>query len=116
MEQTAGSPMAFGHEIGHHAHGLFPGGVLVAEEPWQHAQAVARTAALGIKAILDGVAEGGAASNSFSQLASDMISHPEQVARLRAALLAYCRRDTLATIVVHRALARLAAGRKTRLG
>jgi len=42
----SGSPMALGHEIGRHAHKLFPGGALVAEEPWQHAQAVARTAML----------------------------------------------------------------------
>ena len=45
-EPDAGSPLAMGHEIGRHVHKLFPGGVLVAEEPWQHAQAVARTAAL----------------------------------------------------------------------
>jgi len=45
-QASAGSPLAVGHEIGRHAHRLFPGGVLVAEEPWQHAQAVARTTAL----------------------------------------------------------------------
>ncbi len=45
-EPDAGSPLAMGHEIGRHAHKLFPGGVLVAGAPWQHAQAVARTAAL----------------------------------------------------------------------
>ena len=45
-EAPAGSPLAVGHEIGRHAHRLFPGGVLVAEEPWQHAQAVAHTTAL----------------------------------------------------------------------
>jgi hypothetical protein len=28
------------------AHGLFPGGVLVEEPPWEHAKAVARTGAL----------------------------------------------------------------------
>ena len=45
-EPPAGSPLAMGREIGRHAHRLFPGGVLVDEEPWQHAQAVARTTAL----------------------------------------------------------------------
>jgi len=45
-QAPAGSPLAVGHEIGRHAHRLFPGGVLVAEEPWQHTQAVARTTAL----------------------------------------------------------------------
>ncbi len=45
-EAPAGSPIAVGKEIGQHAHQLFPGGVLVAEEPWEHAAAVARTAAL----------------------------------------------------------------------
>ena len=46
LESPAGSPLAVGNEIGRHAHELFPGGVLVTEEPWQHAEAVARTAAL----------------------------------------------------------------------
>lgn len=32
-----------GAEIGRHAHELFPGGVLVDEEAWQHGQATART-------------------------------------------------------------------------
>lgn len=45
-EPPAGSPLAVGFEIGRHAHELFPGGVLVTEEPWQHAEAVKRTAAL----------------------------------------------------------------------
>ena len=45
-EPPAGSPLAVGYEIGRHAHKLFPGGVLVAEEPWQHEEAVARTAML----------------------------------------------------------------------
>lgn len=59
---------------------------------------------------LDGIAGGRAASASFLQMATGTVSHPEQVARLRAALLAYCRHDTLATVEVHRALVRLAAG------
>ena len=41
-----GSPMDIGQEIGRKAHLLFPGGVLVSEAPWEHAEAVARTAAL----------------------------------------------------------------------
>ncbi len=41
-----GSPMEVGHQIGIKAHLLFPGGVLIDEEPWAHAAAVARTAAL----------------------------------------------------------------------
>jgi hypothetical protein len=45
-EPAPGSPMDVGQEIGGKAHLLFPGGVLVGEEPWQHAEAVARTAAL----------------------------------------------------------------------
>ena len=35
-----------GHEVGRLAHGLFPGGVLVTEEPWQHGEAIERTRAL----------------------------------------------------------------------
>ena len=46
LEAQAGSPLAVGNEIGRHAHRLFPDGMLVTEEPWQHAEAVARTAAL----------------------------------------------------------------------
>jgi hypothetical protein len=45
-EPAPGSPMDMGAVIGTKAHLLFPGGVLVTEEPWQHAEAVARTAAL----------------------------------------------------------------------
>ena len=45
-DPPAGSVVAMGHEIGRKAHLLFPGGVLVDEEPWQHAEAAARTAAL----------------------------------------------------------------------
>lgn len=56
-EPDAGSPLAMGQVIGRHAHQLFPGGVLVAEEPWQHAQAVARTAALMADAAVPAVFE-----------------------------------------------------------
>lgn len=45
-EPEPGSPAAVGIEVGRHAHKLFPGGVVVTEEPWQHDQAVRRTKAL----------------------------------------------------------------------
>lgn len=41
-----GSPMDVGNIVGHGAHSLLPGGVEVTERPWEHAEAVARTAAL----------------------------------------------------------------------
>lgn len=41
-----GSLQDIGHDIGSKAHLLFPGGILVSEELWLHAEAVARTAAL----------------------------------------------------------------------
>jgi hypothetical protein len=45
-EPVPGSPLDLGQEIGRKAHLLFSGGVLINEEPWRHAQAIARTAAL----------------------------------------------------------------------
>ena len=45
-EPILGSAEDVGLEIGRMAHLLFPGGVLVEERPWEHAAAVARTAAL----------------------------------------------------------------------
>ena len=57
---------------------------------------------------LEGVADGGAASAAFLQLASGYLTVPEEVDQLRSALLAYCQRDTLAMVEVHRALTRLA--------
>jgi hypothetical protein len=45
-DPAPGSPLDMGQVIGTKAHLLFPGGVLVTEEPWQHAEAVVRTAAL----------------------------------------------------------------------
>ena len=45
-DPAPGSPMDIGQEIGTKAHLLFPGGVLITEEPWQHTEAVVRTAAL----------------------------------------------------------------------
>jgi len=41
-----GSPFELGQEIGRKAHVLFPGGVEVTEQPWAHAEALARTKAL----------------------------------------------------------------------
>src|SRR5262245_51525601 len=45
-EPAAGSPLDFGREIGRKARLLFPGGVTIDAEPWEHASAVAETAAL----------------------------------------------------------------------
>ena len=45
-EPESGSIEAVGLEIGQMARLLFPGGVLVEEPPWEHAEAVARTTAL----------------------------------------------------------------------
>ena len=45
-EPAPGSLLDIGQEIGRKAHLLFPGGIEVTEEPWEHAQAVARTATL----------------------------------------------------------------------
>ena len=60
-EPPPGSPMDIGREIGRKAHLLFPGGALIDEEPWQHAQAVARTTALmtdeRVPAIFEGAFE-----------------------------------------------------------
>jgi Domain of unknown function(DUF2779) len=57
---------------------------------------------------LEGIADGAAASAAFLELASRHLTVPEEVDQSRAALLAYCQRDTLALVEVHRALARLA--------
>ena len=57
---------------------------------------------------LEDIADGVAASAAFLQLASGWLVTPEEADRLRAALLAYCQRDTLAMVEVHRALTRLA--------
>jgi predicted RecB family nuclease len=52
---------------------------------------------------LDRVADGGAAVQALERLASGEAG-PEERSRLRGALLAYCERDTLALVEVHRAL------------
>ena len=56
---------------------------------------------------LDGIADGGAASAAFLQLASGRITDRGKAGKLRAELLAYCKRDTLALLEVHRALTHL---------
>jgi hypothetical protein len=58
---------------------------------------------------LEDIADGAAASAAFLQLASGRLALPEEVKHLRAALRAYCQRDTLAMVEVHRALMRLAS-------
>lgn len=57
---------------------------------------------------LDVVADGAAASAVFGQMASGHVNSSDEITRLRAALLAYCERDTLAMVRVHQALMRLA--------
>jgi hypothetical protein len=52
---------------------------------------------------LDGVADGGAAAAAFLQLASGALTVPNE-------LLAYCMRDTIALVEVHRAMVRLKSG------
>ncbi len=60
-EPAPGTPLANGQDIGRKAHLLFPGGVEITEEPWEHAQAAARTAALmadaGVPAIFEAAFE-----------------------------------------------------------
>jgi hypothetical protein len=56
---------------------------------------------------LAGVADGLAASSAFQQIASGVITAPDQLANLRVQLLDYCERDTLAMVEAHRALMQL---------
>jgi hypothetical protein len=58
---------------------------------------------------LDGVADGTAAAGAFLQIASGAISDANVAGSMRTALLAYCKRDTLAMVEVHRALMQLAS-------
>ena len=46
MSPHARFSLEIGYEFGQKTHLLLPGGVLVDEEPWRHAEAVARIAAL----------------------------------------------------------------------
>jgi len=57
---------------------------------------------------LEGIADGSAAASAFAQLASGTISDPIEIDRLRGDFLAYCKRDTLAMVEVHRALIQFA--------
>jgi hypothetical protein len=57
---------------------------------------------------LEGIADDGAGSAAFPQLASNYLTVPDEIDHLRTALLAYCQRDSLAMVEVHRALTRLA--------
>ena len=57
---------------------------------------------------LDEIADGATAAAAFLCLASGDVAALEQTDGLRSALLAYCQRDTLAMVEVHRALIRLA--------
>ncbi|MDA8232388.1 MAG: DUF2779 domain-containing protein [Magnetospirillum sp.] len=56
-DPPAGSPAEAGQEVGRKAHLLFPGGVLVEDEPWQHLEAMARTAALMADASVPAIFE-----------------------------------------------------------
>jgi hypothetical protein len=56
-EPAPGTPLDIGQEIGRKAHLLFPGGVEVTEEPWEHAQAISRTAALMADASVPAIFE-----------------------------------------------------------
>jgi len=58
---------------------------------------------------LEDIADGATAAATFLQIASGEITRPEDIDRLRAALLVYCQRDTLALVGVHRTLMRHAA-------
>jgi predicted RecB family nuclease len=53
---------------------------------------------------LEQIAGGGEASAAFLRLASGAVADPEEEARLRSALRAYCKRDTLALVELHRVL------------
>lgn len=63
---------------------------------------------------LPGVADGSAAAAAFLQLASGAVGDAAE-ATLRGDLLAYCERDTLALVEVHRALVRLAGQQHVRI-
>jgi hypothetical protein len=58
---------------------------------------------------LEGVADGTAAATALARLARGMVESADEQAALRRALLAYCKRDTLALLEVHAELRRRAA-------
>jgi len=53
---------------------------------------------------LEDIADGLAASAAFHQLASGGLIDAQDIDRVRSALHAYCQRDTLALVELHRAL------------
>jgi len=57
---------------------------------------------------LEDIADGGAASAAFLQLASGCLIDSQEIDRVRLALRLYCQRDTLALVEMHRALMQLA--------
>jgi predicted RecB family nuclease len=59
---------------------------------------------------LDGIAGGGAAAAAFLALAAGDIPDAAEQQRIREALRAYCKRDTMAMVVVHRALLTVKSG------
>jgi hypothetical protein len=58
---------------------------------------------------LEGVADGAAAAAALERLARGLVETADEQAALRRALLAYCKRDTLALLEVHAELRRRAA-------
>lgn len=54
------------------------------------------------------MATSSALPTAFQQFASGYLTVPDKVDHLRAVLLAYCQRDTVAMVEVHQALTRLA--------
>lgn len=62
----------------------------------------------GYDDLADGIADGMAAAATFGLVASGRVTEAEAVARIRDSLLAYCERDTLAMVEVHKALRGLA--------
>lgn len=56
---------------------------------------------------LDGIAGGGAAAAAFLALAADEVTEATEQNRIRDALLAYCERDTMAMVEVHKSLGQL---------
>ncbi len=53
---------------------------------------------------LEGITDGQAAASAFAEMAAGFITDAAAVKNLRKSLLAYCKRDTLAMVEVHKAL------------
>jgi hypothetical protein len=62
---------------------------------------------------LEGIADGQAAASAFAEMAAGFITDAAAVENLRKSLLAYCKRDTLAMVEVHKALIMLSGHVKT---